>query len=109
MKPKQFDWRKHLKVHPAAELFPPMSEAELQELAEDIKANGLQTRIVFWDQGGQEPELLDGRNRLDALAILGLLCIDADGQLALTKKWQLDDKAWIDDDSIPHLRLGRQY
>jgi len=33
-------WRDHLKVHPAAELFPRMTEAELRELGEDIKRNG---------------------------------------------------------------------
>jgi hypothetical protein len=31
----EFNWRDHLKVHPAADLFPLMSEAELKELAED--------------------------------------------------------------------------
>jgi hypothetical protein len=34
-------WRDHLPVHPAADLFPLMSESELRELGEDIKANGL--------------------------------------------------------------------
>jgi hypothetical protein len=36
-----FNWREHLKVHPAAELFPLLPEAELRELTADIKANGL--------------------------------------------------------------------
>ena len=50
------------KVHPIAELFPMMSDEELEELASDIKANGLQQPIVL-DQDGT---LIDGRNRLEA-------------------------------------------
>jgi hypothetical protein len=42
-----FDWRQHLKIHPAADLFPLMSESELKELAEDIKKNGLKNPIVL--------------------------------------------------------------
>jgi hypothetical protein len=34
-------WRDVLKIHPACELFPLMSQAELKELGEDIKKNGL--------------------------------------------------------------------
>jgi hypothetical protein len=64
-------WRDHLKIHPAAELFPRMSEDELRTLAADIKRNGLQTPItVMVDRAGNNGEwcyqLLDGRNRLDA-------------------------------------------
>jgi hypothetical protein len=33
-------WRDHLKIHPAAELFPRMSDAELDELTKDIKKRG---------------------------------------------------------------------
>jgi len=64
---QSFKWRDHLPVHPAAELFPMMSEAELRELGEDIKANGLRSPIIVYD--GQ---LLDGRNRLDAMALVGI-------------------------------------
>ena len=82
---ERFDWRAHLKVHPAADLFPLMSESELKELAEDIKQNGLQQPIVIAAIGlvddsreGMLPVqtgeykhlLLDGRNRMDALALL---------------------------------------
>jgi hypothetical protein len=82
-----FDWRQLLSVHPAADLFPPMSEAELKELAEDIKANGLRAPIISWAPGGLEsPVLLDGRNRLDALARLGLLYETGDHHLGL-KTW----------------------
>lgn len=49
-------------VHPFAALFPMLPDDELDELAEDIKANGLHHPIVF-DQDGN---LCDGRNRLKA-------------------------------------------
>jgi hypothetical protein len=67
-----------LPVHPAAELFPMMSEAELRELGEDIKANGLRMSITLVDwpgspvkADGKPVALLDGRNRLDALELTG--------------------------------------
>jgi hypothetical protein len=64
-------WRDVLSVHPAAELFPLMSEAELKELGEDIKKNGLTSPIVLWQADPKAPEqLLDGRNRLDAIELV---------------------------------------
>jgi hypothetical protein len=74
------NWRYDLPVHPAADLFPLMSEAELRELGEDIKKNGLQSPIIVMsrpgiDDDGEEIEqwyLLDGRNRLDAMALVGI-------------------------------------
>lgn len=56
-----------LKVHPAAEIFPMLNAEELDALALDIKANGLQQPIVMW-----EGLLLDGRNRLAACGICGV-------------------------------------
>jgi hypothetical protein len=55
-----FDWRRLLKVHPAAELFPLMAEAELDELAADIAKNGLRSPIVLWAADNGEC-VLDGR------------------------------------------------
>ena len=92
------NWRDHLPIHPAAELFPLMSEVELREHAEDIKANGLRVPLVGWAVDGQS--LLDGRNRLDALAQLGLLYETGDHHVGL-KKW--DGKQWIDQ---PGGRIG---
>ena len=65
--PQRKSWRDVLPIHPAAELFPLMSESELRELGEDIKANGLRTSIVLY-----EGKLLDGRNRLDAMELVGV-------------------------------------
>jgi len=64
-------WRDHQPVHPAAEIFPQMNEDDLRALGESIKDQGLLNRIVLWEDGG--PLLIDGRNRLDALELLGLL------------------------------------
>jgi len=61
------NWRDDLPVHPAADLFPLMSEPELRELGEDIKANGLQFPVIVHDD-----QLLDGRNRLDAMTLVGI-------------------------------------
>ena len=74
------DWAT-LPVHPAADMLPMMSDAELEDLAADIKANGLLEPIVVWEdnteaaKGGEGPfptYLLDGRNRLAALKLLGI-------------------------------------
>lgn len=56
-----------IKIHPAAELFPPMTDAEFQELKSDIAKNGCRVPITFWN--GQ---LIDGRNRLRACQELGI-------------------------------------
>lgn len=50
--------------HPACLLFPRLGKEELQELADDIKANGLRNPIVRY-----RGKILDGRNRLAACEI----------------------------------------
>jgi hypothetical protein len=91
-----FDWRAHLKVHPAADLFPLMSEVDPEgfaKLAEDIKTNGLRVPIDGW-MSSEGEFLLDGRNRLDAMALLGLLFETADHHLGAHRwrngKWSMD-------------------
>jgi hypothetical protein len=64
----QSSWRDHLKVHPAADMLPRMSETEFQALKDDIEKNGLRSSVVLYQR-----QLLDGRHRLDALEQLGLL------------------------------------
>lgn len=58
---------KNLPVHPAAEIFPMMSDADFSEFKEDIRKTEVRDSIVLYD--GQ---LLDGRNRLKAMLELGL-------------------------------------
>jgi Skp family chaperone for outer membrane proteins len=57
-----------LTPHPAAALYPMLSDDELKELADDIAANGLLFPIVLY-QGNQ---ILDGRNRLSACNLAGV-------------------------------------
>src|SRR6267154_5564479 len=79
-------WRDRIKVHPAAEAYPMMSDAELDALAKDIEANGLRNGITLWtpakrneigrqkrteedlfdwaDRKRFDLYLIDGRNRL---------------------------------------------
>ena len=72
-------WRDHIKVHPAADLFPPMSPDELKALGEDIKKNGLKNRVPLY-QGRRRRATVDGRNRLDAMEQGGLeLPLDGEG------------------------------
>jgi hypothetical protein len=71
-----FNWREHLPVHPAADLFPLMSETDpqaLRDLAKDIKERGLKSPILLWESEDHILYVIDGRNRLDALALLGWL------------------------------------
>lgn len=56
------------RVHPVADLFPMMSDEELDDLASDIKANGLVHPIVVDTDG----VLIDGRNRLEACRRAGI-------------------------------------
>jgi len=61
-------WRDVLPIHPAAELFPPMSPDERCALGEDIIRNGLTAPVALWRPDPKRgAQLLDGRNRLDAI------------------------------------------
>jgi hypothetical protein len=66
------NWRDDLPVHPAAELFPMLSDEELVKLGEDIKQNGLKHRVVIYEDADHKYWLLDGRNRLDAMKRVGI-------------------------------------
>jgi hypothetical protein len=65
-------WRDELPVHPAAELFPPMTGQELDDLAVDIKKNGLKIAVVIYIDPEEKSWFLEGRNRLDAMEKVGL-------------------------------------
>ena len=47
-----------------------MSPPELQQLAADIKAHGLRHPPILWEDSKNKLWLIDGRNRLEALALL---------------------------------------
>jgi len=63
-----------LVVHPAADVFPMMSEDELKEMKKSITAFGLRENIgtIQNPENVQELLVLDGRNRWHALASLGV-------------------------------------
>jgi hypothetical protein len=79
-------WRDVLKVHPAAELLPLMPPDELNALGEDIKKNELTSPIVIWSEhgrGGEPHYLLDGRNRLDAMELVGIPVLNEEENLCV--------------------------
>ena len=69
-------------VHPIASTYPLMPEAQLEELAEDIRQNGLREPVLrLWvtdDAGIGTPLILDGRNRLTACEMAGVVPTFAD-------------------------------
>ncbi len=89
----QPSWRDRLKIHPAANLCPPMSRDELLALGEDIKANGSEPTIpiVLLQPKKGPPLLLDGRNRLDAMEMVGLPTLTPDGKPVNSKTFEEHD------------------
>jgi hypothetical protein len=65
-------WHNDLKIHPSADIFPPLPSDELQALAEDIKTHGLREKIKFVRGSDGAGFIVDGRNRLDAIELAGL-------------------------------------
>src|SRR3954451_13772990 len=70
-------WHDRIEVHPAADMFPMMSDSEISELASDIAENGQRVGVILWTperpedvgprKGPKKLFLLDGRNRLEAI------------------------------------------
>lgn len=71
-------------IHPAANLFPMMSETEYEGLMEDIRVNGQRDPVTLWCD-----EVIDGRNRLRACEELG---IDPDFTVL---SQDIDPVAWV--------------
>jgi hypothetical protein len=94
-------WHDVIAIHPAAELFPLMSPAELRELGENIKKHGLRAPITIVEKDGVQVHkdmqasdyvLLDGRNRLDAMELVGIpfeLVYGKLGRGSRTKRWDI--------------------
>jgi hypothetical protein len=66
------EWRQRYKVHPAADVFPMMSDDELDKLGENIKQNGLLAQVIFYEDEDRNEFLLDGRNRMEAMERAGI-------------------------------------
>lgn len=66
-----------LEIHPAAELFPEMPEAELKQLSADIKSRGLREPIIL-----EDGKILDGRNRYRACQMANITpdCVEWNGK-----------------------------
>jgi hypothetical protein len=93
-----FNWRTYLRIHPAAEDYPLMKDTDpagFKDLVEDIRVQGLSTPLAMWTDEGGEKYLVDGRNRLDALAELGLLGLNDKGELG----WHVCD-TWLNFENI---------
>ncbi|MBR0732421.1 hypothetical protein JQ595_27090 [Bradyrhizobium japonicum] len=87
---KPRSWRDVLPIHPAAELFPMMDADELKALGEDIRKNKQQHDVVLVCDGefaNGRWSLIDGRNRLDAMEMVGLPVLDKDGFLDDGVRW----------------------
>ena len=105
------------KVHPAADVFPMMSDEELAVLGENIKKNGLTSPVVFWlipdGKGENNPDtnldgsnrfLLDGRNRLEAMERVGLDDLDYFDDIVVTG----DPVAYVISANIHRRHLTKQ-
>jgi hypothetical protein len=94
-------WRDYLKVHPAADLFPMMSEAELQELSDDINERGMLNRPIVWNGDGKL-WLLDGRSRLDAMELAGELTLRVSGSSVCAEYQGHPINFWLVDTDDPY-------
>jgi ParB-like chromosome segregation protein Spo0J len=105
------NWRNHLKVHPAAELFPLLSEtdpAALKELAEDIKQHGQREPASYIKNSDGDRVLLDGRNRLDALEMLGRKIDINDSRMFEQLSSSIDAQAFIISKNIYRRHLSAE-
>lgn len=96
------EWRKKLSVHPAADCLPMMSAPEIKALAADIKANGLLNKIDLVVQPHNEDDmLLDGRNRMEAMELLGKKLFSPKGELL--PEFRGREIVIDDEDAIKHV------
>jgi ParB/Sulfiredoxin domain len=80
-------WRDIYQVHPCADVFPMMSDEEIEALATDIKVNGLRESVVLWKNPiDQQVYILDGRNRLDALERIGIDAVTSEIEIFETQE-----------------------
>jgi hypothetical protein len=84
---KPTSWRDVIKVHPAADMLPEMTTDEKKLLGEDIRRNGLRNRVAVIEGPDDEPILIDGRSRLDAMELVGLeIALEDVAVLAVCRK-----------------------
>jgi hypothetical protein len=73
-------------VHPAANLIPPLTDAEFKDLCADIEKNGLQVPVVLFVESNGDESLLDGRHRLDAMQLLSDESKDQSTRLVVSRR-----------------------
>jgi hypothetical protein len=108
---KPINWRDHLKVHPAADLFPLLSEtdpAALKDLAEDIRQHGQREPASYIKDSDGNRVLLDGRNRLDALEMLGKKIDINDSRVFEQLSGSIDAHAFIISKNIHRRHLSAE-
>ena len=95
-------WRNILPIHPAAELFPPMSPEELRALGEDIAKSGLRSPIVLWRADPTSPTacLLDGRSRLDGIELATGSLVEVGTPSLMAGEFLATDKVIVLDKSV---------
>jgi hypothetical protein len=75
-----------------------LADGYLRELGEDIKKHGLRTPVVLWSEtadggdGSVPAYLLDGRNRLDAMELVGMATTEVGDQGQHRLSHQIDAK-----------------
>jgi hypothetical protein len=66
-------WRDWLPIHPEADKYPRLDQHERTMLGNDIKENGLKKPVeIVRDENNTGWQLVDGRNRLDAMEDAGI-------------------------------------
>jgi len=90
-------WRDYpnLKIHPVCDALPLMSPEKLRALGEGIKKSGLYEKVKIRDTPDGF-ELLDGRNRLDAMQLTSGGGSYEFDPLYFEKVEIADDKCWDD-------------
>jgi hypothetical protein len=80
----------HIPVHPAAELYSVLGRDDLLRLGEDIKANGLRQPVVMFKESTKSTTavLLDGRNRIAAMELVGIEVVDRHGKLTVAHEYR---------------------
>jgi ParB-like chromosome segregation protein Spo0J len=79
-KTPRWKWEEGIEVHEAAALLPMPSAEDMNLMAADIKENGQQQPILLTEDG----KLLDGRGRLAARELAGLIVLTKAGKLSKT-------------------------
>jgi hypothetical protein len=102
-------WRDRIKVHQAAELFPPLSDVEMQELRADIKAHGIRIPVFLIERRTDDALLIDGRSRLDAAEREGIELFDLDGTRKFPHRIFLEEELGDPDAFVLSVNLRRRH